>query len=1851
MRNKIPFVRTLCLLSLLVFLAACQTRKKAPDAYDRVADEQYSQVIAAYTSGKISSRSVITLQLAEDVKPSNQKKDALSFSPSIKGEVRWVTPKVLEYRPAKPLPNGATYLGTLKLEGLGIEEAKDLAPFEFTFDIIEQDYDLDITGINSDEADPMRKQVVKGTFTTADFADTVALAKAVTFKQEGKSLNVDWEFDETAGKNHSFTVLSVDRKDKVSKVDFKVDGRSFGATRSRDGSVDIPSLNDFSVISTRIQKSGDPYVVLNFSDPLNERQDLTGLITLEDDNNPRFSIEGNEVRVYPSTDLNGDKLVQVYEGIRNQLDFKMAKGFQKVVNFSQIKPALRLIHSGTILPSSDGLILPFDAVNVRAVDVTIIKVNESNVFQFLQVNQLGGNEQLRRVGKPIVKKAVLLDEAGVTDFSRWNRFTLDLANLINPERGAIYQVRLNLRKEYSLYNCGESQPEMNLDGQIEEDNWDAFDISNYGEYDSYYEYNYGRNYDWRQRDNPCSDSYYAGTERMVSTNILASDLGLIAKLGNDRKLTAFVTDLKTTEPVSGIQVKVYDFQQEVLQTLQTDASGKVELDTDRKPFLLEATRGVEKGYLKLTDGTSLSVSNFNVGGAKVERGIQGFIYGERGVWRPGDPIYLDFILEDKDNNIPDDHPVVLEFLDPSGNLKDRKVSTQSVGGFYHFQLKTADDDPTGNWLARVNVGGSTFNKRVKIETIKPNRLKINFDLGRDKITAGTKEVNAQLNVKWLTGATAKSLKAEFDLYLNPAKTVFEGFSGYSFDDEAKEYYPETERVFEGRVDATGNANVPISLVTQPNAPGMLMATFSGKVYEPGGDFSIDQFSVPFYPYTHFVGLKKPEGDRRGQLLTDENHTMQIVSVDAEGNPVDRSDLIVEAFKLQWRWWWDRSGDNLAYYVSRNENSPYFRQRVTTRNGKAQVQLSVPNNDWGRYYIRVRDTKSGHSAGSTVYFDWPGWAEANNRPGGASLLNFSTDKEDYKVGEKVTLRIPASTNGRALVSIENGSKVIEAHWVETKNGSNEFSFEVTPEMAPNVYVNATLLQPHAQTRNDLPIRLYGIVPINVTDDKTVLRPEISMAEVLKPEESFKVEVKETNGKPMTYTIAVVDEGLLDITRFQTPNPWGTFYARQALGVKSWDVYDEVIGAFNGDLSRLLALGGDGSGAKPESAKANRFKPVVKHLGPFKLEKGKTASHTIQMPNYIGSVRTMVIAGDNGAYGNTEKATPVRKPLMVLGTLPRVLGPGEKLNLPVSVFALEDFVKEAEVEVKVSGPLQLADAAKKTLKFAALGDELIDFGLEVKPELGVGKVEIIARSGREVATHTIEIQVRNPNPPTTNVLQASIQPGESWQQAYEAIGMNGTNSTQLELSILPPINLGKRLNYLISYPHGCIEQTTSSAFPQLFLSDIMDLSESKQKEIQGNIIATIDRLSKFQTAEGGFAYWPGQSDDNDWGSNYAGHFMLEAKDKGYNIPTALFNNWKSYQGKRARRWARHGQYNDDIVQAYRLYTLAKAQSPELGAMNRLREDSNLSLEAKWRLAAAYALTGRAQVAREMINNLPKNSTKKDYYYYYGSVLRDNAMILEAMGLMNMQQEGMNLLRSVAEGLSEDRWMSTQTTAYGLLGVIKFVGLNGSAFGNSLQAEYTVGGGRKETLNTAKPIKVTELAINQQSGQVNVKNNGQSILFVRVIQRGQPLTGNETSGSSGLRLQVNYFDRNNVPIDPSSLAQGTDFTAEITVYNTGSQGVYRDLALSQIFPSGWEILNDRLNEIPGASTVNNYTYRDIRDDRVYTYFDLRANDSKTFKVNLNATYGGRYYLPAVSVEAMYDNTIYGREAGKWVEVKGVN
>ncbi|NBP71365.1 MAG: hypothetical protein EBU52_21835, partial [Cytophagia bacterium] len=420
-------------------------------------------------------------------------------------------------------------------------------------------------------------------------------------------------------------------------------------------------------------------------------------------------------------------------------------------------------------------------------------------------------------------------------------------------------------------------------------------------------------------------------------------------------------------------------------------------------------------------------------------------------------------------------------------------------------------------------------------------------------------------------------------------------------------------------------------------------------------------------------------------------------------------------------------------------------------------------------------------------------------------------------------------------------ILETYWVETQAGETKFSFDVKPEMAPNVYVHVSLLQPHAQTTNDLPIRLYGVVPVRVEDPKTHLTPILEMPDVLEPGEKVTIKISEKEKRKMSYTIAMVDEGLLDITRFKTPDPWNRFYAREALGVRTWDLYDHVIGSFGAHLERLIAIGGDEEGAaKDDDARANRFKPVVKYLGPFTLDAGDKATHTFVMPQYIGSVKTMVVAAYEGAYGNAEKAVPVRKPLMVLATMPRVLGPQEKLKLPVTLFTQEKSVKNVKVEVKTSGPLAITGSATQNVVMSASGDMTLEFDLEVKALVGVGTVEVIATSGNIKSSDKIEIDVRNANTPITRTTDAIVEAGKSWTTTVTPFGMSGTNTAILEVSNIPPINLGSRLRYLIQYPHGCIEQTTSSVFPQLFLSHVKKLTDTEKNVIQRNITAGINRL---------------------------------------------------------------------------------------------------------------------------------------------------------------------------------------------------------------------------------------------------------------------------------------------------------------------------------------------------------------------------------------------------------------------------
>jgi len=1843
------FVSTILLV--FIVLSSCKSNKKTDKEAVRI-DQGFKEYVTAFSSGLVSSKDAIRIKLtnqySQKVEPGTAiEGKVFNFDPSIKGKAFWVDGQTIEFRPEHDLKSGTKYKGAFLLGKITTVNDK-FSSFPLQFQVIKQSFQINNGDLKPYNAKNLKSYKYVGTLITADYIDNVKVEQMLKAEQDAKMLEIVWQHD-GENKSHIFQIDSIERKESDDMFSLTWNGDAHNIDISGSKQVEIPGISNFKLINMQVFHQPTQYLLLTFSDPLEKSQNLNGLIQIKNTRNLKFSIDDNQVKVFLQTRISGEHKISVDKAIKNVLGYKLKSRESKELTFEATKPNVRLIGNGVIVPNSNGLMFPFESVNLNAIDVSVIKIYEDNVAQFLQVNTLEGNRDLKRVGRLIKRKKIDLISDNLIDYGRWNAFSIDLAELIESEPGAIYKVELSFKQSYSMYPCNQNdenteelQEEWDDSYETEQSYWDASE--------DYY-YNNGYYYNWQDRDNPCKKAYYAN--KKVSRNVLASNIGLIAKAGKNNELQVVVTDILNTEPLSGVEIEVLNYQQQKIATAKTNAEGIAVISYEMKPFLIIAKQNNQRGYLKLNDGASLSLSKFDVGGAEVQKGLKGFIYGERGVWRPGDTIFLTYILEDKDNLLPPEHPVTFELLNPDGKIMKRITKASGENNFYHFATNTHVDAPTGNWIARVKVGGAVFTKYLKIETVKPNRLKIKFDFGVDRISAKDYNLKGKMEVKWLHGAVAKNLKTKVEVTLKPIKTLFNSYNEYIFDDPSVNFYPIEKNIFDGSVNENGIAEISPFLKINDKSPGMLEALFFTKVFEEGGNFSIDQFSIPYAPYKTFAGIKVPKGDRsRGMLLTDKKHKIEVVTLDADGQKVSMKGMVGKLYKVDWRWWWQSGSDNLASYVGRNHVTPILTETFSTVDGFGSFDIEVKYPDWGRYLVKV-ESPDGHSTGKTIYIDWPGWAgrAQSENPGGASMLSFAADKDKYLVGEKAEIVFPSSEGGRALVSIEKGSKVLETYWVQSDKDQTKFEFSVTEAMSPNVYVNITLLQPHAQTANDLPIRLYGVIPLLVEDPNTLLEPTIDMADELKPESEVNITVKEKNGRPMTFTVAVVDEGLLDLTRFKTPDPWHTFYAREALSVKTWDLYDMILGAYGANIQQVFAIGGGDDIANKKNQKAKRFVPVVKYFGPYTLGKNEKQKITFNMPRYIGSVKTMVVAGNKGAYGSTEKATPVKNPLMMLATLPRVISPGEKVKLPVTVFAMDEKIKEVSVEIKTNEFLKIKGTDKKSLNFDKPGEMDFQFDIEIAKKLGVGKVELIAKSGKEEATFAIEIDVRAPNPKKIKTYSAVVKANDKISYDFDIFGIPGTNTANIEVSGMPPINIDRRLKYLIQYPYGCIEQTTSSVFPQLYLANVMELNKEMKNRLKSNVEAALNRLKTFQLASGGFSYWPGQADVNAWGTNYAGHFIIEAERKGYELPVGMKESWLNYQKDKANNWSSGGgNYSYvDFTQAYRLYTLALAGEPDLGAMNRLKEYDKLAIQSRYYLSLAYAISGNKEAATDLIMNIARDvANYQELSYTYGSRDRDRAIILETLLTLEMFDEAMPTIKAISESLNDKMWMSTQATAFCLRAMAKA----GEIFKKSLKEfNYTL------SLNNQKPLNVMsttlvnqhplEISQSDTSGTITIQNKSEVPFYINFSTEGIPLQDENDKIEKNLLMKVVYKDLENNIIDERNIEQGTDFKVEITLSNPGLMDNYFEMALSSMFPSGWEIHNTRLYGGGETHFIDIPVYQDIRDDRVNTFFNLPKHQSRTFVILLNASYLGEFTMPAIQCSAMYNNDIQARVPGKTVRV----
>ena len=1848
--------KLITLLLVLILISSCGSKNKkivrpVPDKASEAPltniplDKGFTEYISGYTSGIIPSNGSIEIRFTPAFAAIAGKSTSglFDFEPPIKGKTEWKDETTLVFTPSRLLSPGKTYSGSLNLNKIG-EVKERLKVFPLKIQTLRKDFRVNIGALECIPADE-NSYLLHGEITAADIIDPREAEDYLLVKLGKKKMGVTW--DHSVNLIHKFTVTGIERSDNLQELTLTWDGTPAGVKQKGSSTLNIPPANDFSILDIITFPGESQRIDLVFSDPVEPSQETDGLIYFSPSSEVTININSNIVSIFPETRLLGIVELSIEAAIRNIEGTTLSSTIKEKFDFSALPPAIKLEGNGTILPSSQNLIFPFKAANLKAVDLKIIKIFENNLPYFLQDYDINGGYSVKKFGSPVFSGRVDLVTGSGNNNSSWNLYTIDLADYIDVEPGVLYKVYLGMRRSYSLFPCNGIEEDSNYEELLQQaedqsrELWD--DPDNYYE-DSEDEVYYSFGFDWNDRNNPCKDAYFSPDKR-VSRNVLASNFGMIAKMGDDNVLHIMVNDLITAMPVNEVAVDVYDYQMQLIVSGITNQDGSVALFCQRKPFLVISKKDKDRNYLKTNDGSSLSLSSFDVSGTRPENGIKAFIYGERDVWRPGDSIFLSIFIKDMKSGLPPGHPVQFELINPLEQRVDNQVRKAEGSNLLVFTTITSSDAITGNYKAQFRIGGATYTKKIRIETVKPNRLKINLNFSGDILGGSNAVSKGALNVKWLNGAVAKKLKSSVEYILKQTKTEFEKYGQYIFDDPIKEFYSESVSIFNDAIDENGDATITFDPGKENLAPGMLNAVFTARSAEPGGDESITQTTYKYAPYPMFVGINFPglKGKSR-MLFTDNDNEVKIVTVDEKGKPLN-SEVEIVVYKISYRWWWESDQEDLAYYISNNIYKPVIRKTVLTQNGDATFSFNIDKKEWGRYLVRAI-TPSGHSTGKILLIDWPWEYGMKGNTDGATLLAINTNKEKYNPGDEITLSFPAPENARAIITLENSTGVLEEIRVNTGKENTVVKFKARQEMAPNIYAYVTVIQPHAQTINDMPVRLYGVVPVMVEDAETKLSPKIDMPGEIRSQKPFVIKVSEENKKPMTYTLAVVDDGLLDITGFRTPDPWNYFFAREALGVQTWDLYDFVLGAFGGTLDRIFAIGGDEAVIDKAANKAQRFIPVVKFIGPFTLAGGKTNIHTISLPQYTGSVRTMVIAGSDRAFGAAEKTVIVKDPLMILVTAPRVVSPEEKVALPVTLFIQKAGIKDISVNVQANEFISLEEKSKN-ISVTGPGEKDIEFSFNVGKKTGVAKISVTAKGGGETATYNMEFEVRSPNPEETRAELKVIKQGEKWETLFNPFGMEGTNSALLEISSLPSVNLEKRMDYLLGYPHGCSEQIISAAFPQLWLKDLSGNDVTITESASANIADAINKLIPRQMINGGIALWPGSSQPDNWVTSYAGHFMTEAERKGFSIPPGFRQKWINYQKKTAQEWRFDTRFKQSCNdQAYRLFTLALAGHPEKGAMNRLRETPSIPQLSRWLLAATFATTGRPEVANSLLD-IRVTVTEQEYQsYYYGSELRDKAIILYTLTLLKKEEQALLLLKEICDKFNTNNWYNTQSIAWGLFSYMKWTEIMQSDKTGTSSVLINLNGERSEHAIQPNQVWSKDITMKTGNNSLSIENSSEKPLYATLTRKGIPLISDLAAEEKGLNMKINYVNMELKPVDQKNLEQGSDIMMVVKVSNNTFTRV-DNIALTQMVPSGWEIQNTRLFEANHGLKESSYDYRNFRDDRVNTYFSLNQGESKTFVLIINAAYKGEFYQPAVWCEAMYLDNCYSRYPGNQVKV----
>lgn len=1838
--QNIPEMKNrLFLLSILavLFIVSCKSKRNDGALLDVKNDQEVlSKYFMAATVGVISSgdelKYVLNSPLEKEV-PASTLKNIITLDPAVDGEVILQNNTILVFKPTSGFVAGQTYKVNLNLKSLDSKRfTEDLSYYIKTF---AQDMKVEREGliINADGSVTM---VVVAR--TADIADPEKLKSC--FISDADHVDI---IERTANEYE----LNFNYKRGMKKESaIKYDGKVIGADVS--GGVALFDVNpdQFGVVYSHYDLAEKAFNIY-FSQRLSSQADLTGLVRVQDQN-AKYAVNNNVLTIYL-----GDvrtlsiAVIKVDKGIRSVENNTLLSDFNFELQLNVDKPDAQFVDEGNYFPSEGDFRIPIRTRALEALRIMVIEIKQENVMHYLAWNSLENADfyNLRMYGRPVYDQLVPLTE-GVRDGEGWTVHGIDLTSRIRKNPGSIYHISLDFGPENTSLSCKKNLAKYDIHSKIPGEDYFKTKESYYNDY---YEYNEG--YVWEENQDPCKLSFYLN--RYPSNKIfICSDFSIVAKKAGTNFHFA-VNKLMDLDAVPDAELTLYNLQGESITSVRTTSDGMAEaIRLGDAPAVVKISKNNQVTYLSLDENQSNSLTEFDVAGERTETETEFFAYTDRDVWRPGDSIFVDLMVNKSQSDLPKGLPVVMTFYNTENLVIDEQVQQIDLDRklIYNFTVHTPAAAKTGTYRCMFRVGPKTIRKNIRVETIKPNTAEttFQFDNLKDNIIY-SENLSGSLAVKYLTGFEVGEAGVKAVGLARKISNPFPDYSDYMFDIYNNE---EQESQFD-IVDAKTNDKGVVSFqgdqnLKRYNSP--VRVSVETETTLPGGGTNKEGSSVKVFPFESYIGSKRKEGTGwNGNHTFTESIEVGLIHLNDRGKADTRPAKISYILQKHVNSWWVdkytlRSNGNFVqsdYWQNQDEGS-------LTITGKGKYAIAKGKLTKGAYRVTFTDDASGHM--SQTYFTVYDGKETI--PGSQPyIIELQTDKDRYKAGETVNLRFPPVSKARVLISIERGNRVIKQSWFDLSSTNTNINLPTDASWAPNVYIHATVMQPYKQKENDLPLRMYGIKHIFMDGSASVLMPLATIPDKMESGMTYTFAVSEKNGNAMEYTLALVDEGLLNLTGYATPDPSKHFNGKFPLLVRTWDIYQYLINYFKGKFAGIITIGGDDAYHPDALPEISRFKPVAMHQGSFKLSANGKNTHKVTIPNYIGKVRLMIVACSDNNFGKLEKLIPVKNPLMVQAQFPRSLNVSDKLQLPVTVLRDDPSISAATLSA-VSDPSMVKGlSASRNISFTGKNQVLNIYDLEVLNKTGKLNVEMNVSGNGKTMKEATEILVNYPNSYESSVAAQIIEPGGTATIAVTPKGYREVFSSGVMISGLKVPNFTKYADELVEYPYGCLEQTTSAGFAQLYLDKVLSLDPQKNRIRLENLQATINKLSRLQNANGKFNYW-----DNNyyhfWSDIYAGNFLVEAQMLGYlGNKSDMLTQWLEAHSTSANNWAlaevssTYVYESEVLAQAFRLYVLAKAGKPAKSAMNRfVTSQKSINSVTWWLMAGAFKLSGYDSKADELVakaENLQKEYNQERSYGTFGDQGRDWAIIVDILSHFDNHKKKMEAYYDqMVDVINKSYWTSTQTKGFAFISAYRYFG---KSLGISNTVEYTMSGlpgGSKSYVHSAFEPRLTSFTTSSFDKKITVRNTGKGKLYLYQTDRYIDNNLAKKASAENLGVAIDYYNLTRKKQGLTGIMLGDDIQIHVRVTNPTALEV-ENLALNVKMPSGWELINPRIYETNISDMTEKYTYQDFKDDRVYTFFGLAAGEGKSFTFRAKAAFTGDFFHPSISCEHMYKGSVNARTA----------